>query len=119
LDGYTLHDQARNQAVNPSDKIPPLKDYRNFPIATIAKELNERNDIETIYWLNGNYSFSYNTCSQPYKFWIEKHTPNYRYGQGCAEAALIIRNNKAYKAMTDCSDATLKQQLINNKQLAN
>jgi hypothetical protein len=110
LNEYTIHSQKRNLDVNPTDKIPPLEDYRNFPIATIAKELKERNDIETIYWKNGNNSFSYNVCSEPFTFWDNKITPNRNCAYcGCAEEAIIIKNDKAYKAMTDCSTNTIKQ----------
>jgi hypothetical protein len=119
LDSYTLHSQAYNRAVNPNDKTPPPRDLSKVPMATIAKELSERHYIETIYWVNSDYSFSFNQCSEPYIFWVEKHLPS-RYNQcGCAEEAIIIKNDKAYKAMKDCSDTTLMQQLINNKQVAN
>jgi hypothetical protein len=62
--------------------------------------------------VNGNYSFAYNYCSYPYNFWVEKHLPNTKINCaycGCEEEAITIRNDKAYKAMTDCSDKTLKQ----------
>jgi hypothetical protein len=110
LNEYTIHSQKRNLGVNPTDKIPPLKDYSNFPIDTIAKELKERNEIETIYWENGNNSFAYNVCSEPFTFWDNKIKPNRNCAHcGCAEEAIIIKNDKAYKAMTDCSINIIKQ----------
>lgn len=113
MDGYTLHDQARSRAVNPNAKMPPPRDLSKVPIATIAKKLSESFHTESIYWVNGNYSFAYKYCSEPYQFWVEKRLPNTQYGTccGCAEHALIIRNDKAYKAMTDCSDQTLKEMI--------
>ncbi len=115
MDGYTLLEGRY-----PNHKIPTPEDFTKIPIATIAKHLSDNAHIETVYWENGNHSFSFNQCSYPDKFWAEKLFLNDECSWcGCAEAAIIIKNDKAYKAMTDCSDATLKQQLINNKQVAN
>jgi hypothetical protein len=115
MDGYTLLEGRY-----PTNKIPTPEDFTKTPIATIAKQLSDNAHIETVYWKNGNHSFSFNQCSYPDKFWAEKLFLNNECSWcGCAEAAIIIKNDKSYKAMTDCSDATLKQQLINNKQVAN
>jgi hypothetical protein len=88
----------------------PTEDFTKTPIATIANQLSYNAHIETLYWKNGNNSFSYNQCSAPYKFWIERYFLSDECGWcGCAEAAIIIRNDKAYEAMTDCSDKALQR----------
>jgi len=88
----------------------PTEDFTKTPIATIANQFSYNAHIETVYWKNGNYSFSYNQCSEPYKFWIEKYLLSKECDWcGCVEAAIIIRNDKAYEAMTACSDEALQQ----------
>lgn len=112
LDGYILHDQARSRATNPNAKMLPPKNWSKVPIATIAKELSEHYHLESIYWVNGNYSFAFNYCSYPYNFWVEKHLPKTQISCsycGCEEEAITIKNIKAYEAMKNCSDKTLKQ----------
>jgi hypothetical protein len=107
MDGYTSL-----QGRYPSNKISTPEDFTKAPIAIIAKQLSYNAHIETVYWKNGNNSFSYNQCPEPYKFWIERYFLSDECGWcGCAEAAIIIKNDKAYEAMTDCSDKALKELL--------
>jgi hypothetical protein len=110
-DGYTTRQIASNRDINPNAKMPPPPNLSKVPIDSIAKDLSETHRIESIYWVNGNYSFSYNTCSQPLDYWTEKfvHHQDHHAADTCAEEAIIIKNDKAYKAMTACSDKALKQ----------
>jgi hypothetical protein len=113
--GYITRQIARGKALYPNAKMPPPPNLSKVPIATIAKDLSETHSIECIYWVNGDYSFSYNTCSRPLYYWSEKSIPH--HGETYAEEAIIIKNDKAYEAMIDCSDKALKQ--LNNKYTSN
>ncbi|WP_439506206.1 hypothetical protein [Sediminibacterium sp.] len=88
----------RENATHPSWKTKTA-------IATIGKQLSDDNFLESIFWQNSNNSFSYNYCSAPLRFWANKFLPT--HGWGCVEGVMIIKNEKAYKAMTDCSDKTI------------
>lgn len=100
--------EDRENATHPSWKIQtPKVDLSKIPIAAICKQLSDDNFLESIYWANGNNSFSYNYCSAPLRFWANKFLPT--QGWGCVEGVIIIKNDKAYKAMTDCSDKALKR----------
>jgi hypothetical protein len=100
--------EDRENATHPSWKTQtPKIDLRKIPIAAICKQLSNDNFLESIYWVNGNNAFSYNYCSEPLRFWANKFLPT--HGWGCKEGVIIIKNDKAYKAMTACSDAALRQ----------
>ncbi len=110
-DGYTEREIAKSRDINPNAKMLPPPNLSKVPMATIAKDLIETHRIERIYWVNGNYSFSYNTCSEPLYYWSEKfiHHQENHIVDTCAEEVIIIKNDKAYEAMTDCSDKALTQ----------
>lgn len=104
--------ENRENATHPSWKIQaPKVDLSKTAIAAICKQLSDDNFLESIYWVNGNNSFSYNYCSEPLRFWANKFLRSGEQGHswGCEEGVIIIKNDKAYKAMTACSDTTLKQ----------
>jgi hypothetical protein len=102
------HIEARENATHPGWKTEtPKVDISKTAIATISKQLSDDNFLESIFWQNNNNSFSYNYCSAPLRFWANKFKPT--HGWGCAEGVMIIKNEEAYKAMTDCSDKTIIQ----------
>lgn len=102
------HIEERENATHPGWKTKtPKVDISKTAIATICKQLSDDNFLESIFWQNDNNSFSYNYCSSPLRFWANKFKPT--HGWGCVEGVMIIKNEKAYKAMTDCSDKTISQ----------
>lgn len=104
--------EDRENATHPSWKIEtPKVDFSKTSIDNICKQLSDDNFLESIFWQNGNNSFSYNYCSAPLRFWANKFLPT--QGWGCKEGVIIIKNEKAYKAMTDCSDKTITQTITN------
>ena len=99
--------EERENATHPSWKTEtPKVNISKTAIAAICKQLSNDNFLESIFWQNGNNSFSYNYCSAPLRFWANKFLPT--HGWGCVEGVMIIKNEKAYKAMTDCSDKTIR-----------
>ncbi len=111
--GKTFHPAKAHLEIRENDTHPswktqtPKVDLSKIAITTICKQLSDDNFLESIYWVNGNNSFSYNYCSAPLNFWANKFLPT--HGWGCVEGVIIIKNDKAYKAMTACSDKALKQ----------
>jgi len=100
--------EGRENATHPGWKTQaPKVNLSKTAITAICKQLSDDNFLESIYWVNGNNSFSYNYCSAPLKFWANKFLPT--HGWGCVEGVIIIKNEEAYKALTACSDETLKQ----------
>lgn len=106
------HIEDRENATHPGWKTEkPKVDISKTAIATICKQLSDDNFLESIFWQNDNNSFSYNYCSAPLRFWANKFLPT--SGWGCVEGVMIIKNEKAYKAMTDCSDKTIRLTITN------
>lgn len=104
--------ENRENATHPSWKTETSKsNINNTDIATICKQVSDDNFLESIFWQNGNHSFFYNYCSAPLRFWANKFLPT--HGWGCVEGVLIINNEKAYKAMTECSDKTISRIIAN------
>ncbi len=98
--------EDRENATHPGWKTEtPKVDISKTAIETICKQLSDDNFLESIFWQNGNNSFSYNYCSAPLRFWANKFLPT--QGWGCVEGVMIFQNEKAYKAMTDCSVKTI------------
>lgn len=104
------HLEVRENDTHPGWKTEtPKVDISKTAIATICKQLSDDNFLESIFWQNDNNSFSYNYCSAPLRFWANKFLPT--LGWGCVEGVMIIKNEKAYKAMTDCSDKTIRRNI--------
>ena len=98
----------RENATHPSWKTEtPKVNISKKTIDSICKQLSGDNFLESIFWQNGDNSFSYNYCSAPLRFWANKFLPT--QGWGCVEGVIIIKNEKAYKDMTDCSDTTIRR----------
>jgi hypothetical protein len=99
--------ENRENATHPSWKTQtPKVNLSKTAIAAICKQLSDDNFLESIYWINGNNAFSYNYCSAPLNFWGNKFLRT--QGWGCVEGVIVIKNEKAYKAMTACSDEALR-----------
>lgn len=112
FDAVKSYLEDRENATHPGWKTEkPKVDISKTDIATICKQLSDDNFLESIFWQNDNKSFSYNYCSAPLRFWGNKFLPT--SGWGCKEGVMIIKNEKAYKAMTDCSDKTISRTITN------